>query len=191
MNESTNDPMSTDASSDASTDKNAVIIEAKKVVAFSFRYRELLADNEYSEWMEQSKEGEPRYYLHGYQNVISGVERALAGKAVGDKVDITLAPEEAYGLRNPDAVQRVPLKHLQLPNGISKARAGGLARIRSEQGWHNVIILKPGKFNADVDFNHPLAGRTLNYEIEIIAIRDASEEEIAHGHVHGEGGHQH
>ena len=102
-----------------------------------------------------------------------------------------MKPEEAYGLRNPEAIQRVPIKHLQLPIGVKALRVGGLARVRSDKGWHNVIILKSGKFHADVDFNHPLAGRTLHYEVEVIAIRDASEEEIAHGHVHGPGGHQH
>lgn len=187
MNDSTNEQESENAPAESA----GALVEAKKVVAFNFRYREVLADGEHSDWMEQSKEGEPRFYLHGYQNVIPGVERALDGKAIGDRIDVTLQPEEAYGPRNPKAIQRVPLKHLQLPVGVNQARAGGLARIRSEQGWHNVIILKPGKFNADVDFNHPLAGRTLHYEIEIVAIREASDEEISHGHVHGPGGHQH
>ncbi len=167
------------------------IIERNKVVAFNYRLCEVLPDGEHSEWMEHTKEGEPLYYLHGYQNVVVGLEKALAGKKQGDKVEITLNPEEAYGMRNPEAMQRVPLKHLEFPIGVKKPRVGGLARVRSEKGWHNVIITKSGKFHADVDFNHPLAGRTLHYEIEVVAIRDASEKEIAHGHVHGPGGHQH
>ena len=65
------------------------------------------------------------------------------------------------------------------------------ARVRSEKGWHHVIILKPGKFNVDVDFNHPLAGRVLHYEIEVQLVREATSEEIQHGHVHGPGGEDH
>lgn len=166
-------------------------IAPNKVVAFNYRLCEVLPDGEHSEWMEHTKEGEPLYYLHGFHNVIVGLEQALVGKQQGDKIEITLKPEEAYGQRNPEAMQRVPLKHLQLPDRVKEAKAGGLARVRSEKGWHNVIILKSGKFHADVDFNHTLAGRTLHYEIEVVAIRDASAEEIAHGHVHGPGGHQH
>lgn len=159
-------------------------IAPNKVVAFNYRLCEVSADGEHSEWMEHTKEGEPLYYLHGFHNVIVGLEQALAGKKQGEKIEITLQPEEAYGQRNPSAIQRVPLKHLQLPDGVKNPRTGGLARVRSDQGWHNVIILKSGKFHADVDFNHPLAGRILHYEIEVVAIREASKEEIAHGHVH-------
>ncbi|MBM88905.1 MAG: peptidylprolyl isomerase [Gammaproteobacteria bacterium] len=157
-------------------------VSNNKVVAFNYRLCEVLPDGEFSEWMEHTKEGEPLYYLHGFQNVVVGLEQALTGKKKGEKIEITLKPEEAYGQRNPNAIQRVPLKHLQLPNGIKVPRVGGLARVRSDQGWHNVIILKSGKFHADVDFNHPLAGRTLHYEIEVVSIRDASKEEIAQGH---------
>ena len=167
------------------------IIAKNKVVAFNYRLSEVLPDGEHSDWVQHTKEGEPLYYLHGFHNVVVGLEQALEGKKQGDKIEITLKPEEAYGLRNPEAIQRVPIKHLQLPIGVKALRVGGLARVRSDKGWHNVIILKSGKFHADVDFNHPLAGRTLHYEVEVIAIRDASEEEIAHGHVHGPGGHQH
>ncbi|NKB34550.1 MAG: peptidylprolyl isomerase [Pseudomonadales bacterium] len=176
---------------EAPADTAADCIQANKVVAFDYRLCEVLADGEHSEWMEQSRSGEPLFYLHGFHNVIVGLENGLAGKKAGDRIEITLKPEEAYGLRNPEAMQRIPLKHLQLPDGVKEPRVGGLARVRSEKGWHNVIILKSGKFNADVDFNHPLAGRTLHYEIEVVAVRDASAEEIAHGHVHGPGGHQH
>lgn len=166
-------------------------ITSNKVVAFHFRLCEVDAQGEHSEWLEQSNNEEPLYYLHGFHNVIVGVERALDGKKKGDKIEITLKPEEAYGERNPEHIQRVPLKNLQLAKGVKKAAVGGLARTRSERGWHNAIILKAGKFTADVDFNHPFAGRTLHYEIEVDTVRDATAEEIAHGHVHGPGGHPH
>ena len=91
----------------------------------------------------------------------------------------------------PDSVQRVPIKHLQLQQGVTKLKPGMMAAVKTDRGVRSVVVSKVGKFNADVDFNHPLAGRTLYYEIEVVGIRDASAEEIAHGHVHGPGGHHH
>ncbi len=88
-------------------------------------------------------------------------------------------------------MQRVPIKHLQLQQGVTKLKPGIVAAVKTERGVRSVVVSKVGKFNADVDFNHPLAGRTLYYEVEVVAVRDASAEEIAHGHVHGPGGHHH
>jgi FKBP-type peptidyl-prolyl cis-trans isomerase SlyD len=187
MTESENKPDDATQQEDSSENR----ITSNKVVAFHFRLCEVNAEGEHSDWLEQSNNDEPLYYLHGFHNVIVGVEKALDGKKKGDKIEITLEPDEAYGQRNPEHIQRVPLKNLQFPEGIKKPAVGGLARARSERGWHNAIILKAGKFTADVDFNHPFAGRTLHYEIEVDTVRDASEEELSHGHVHGPGGHQH
>ena len=167
------------------------IVTLNKVVAFDYRLCEVDAEGNRSEWIEQSKRSEPLYYLHGFHNVIIGLEKALEGKKAGDKIEITLQPEEAYGNRDPEGVRRVPLKKLELPQEVKNPMAGGLARVRSEKGWHHVIILKPGKFNVDVDFNHPLAGRVLHYEIEVQLVREATSEEIQHGHVHGPGGEDH
>jgi FKBP-type peptidyl-prolyl cis-trans isomerase SlyD len=119
------------------------------------------------------------------------LEKALEGKRVGDKIEITLKPEEAYGERDPEGLRRLPIKHLRFLRGGKKPKPGMIAGVETNQGKHSVIILKVGKFNVDVDFNHPLAGRTLYYEVEVVSVRDASEEEIAHGHVHGAGGHGH
>jgi len=160
------------------------------VVSFHYRLAEVLADGTHSAWQEQSHGGEPLLYLHGFHNVVVGLEKALTGKQVGAAISITLKPEEAYGPRQPDAVQRVPLKHLQLP-GKQKPQRGGMAVVQTNKGARKVVILKLGKFNADVDFNHPLAGRTLYYEIEVISVRAASADEIAHGHAHGADGHHH
>jgi FKBP-type peptidyl-prolyl cis-trans isomerase SlyD len=170
---------------------NNQIIELNKVVSFHYRLSEVDSEGNRGDWKEQSHGGEPLYYIHGFHNVIVGLEKALEGKTVGDKIEITLRPEDAYGPRRPNAVQRVPIKHLQLAEGTRKIKAGMLARVQTNQGFHNVIVVKPGKFNADVDFNHPFSGKTLYYEVEVISVRDASKEEIDHGHVHGSGGHQH
>ncbi|PCH62996.1 MAG: peptidylprolyl isomerase [SAR86 cluster bacterium] len=166
-------------------------IVTNTVVAFHYRLAEEFANGERSDWREESFGHQPLYYLHGYHNVIVGLEKALAGKQVGDSINISLKPEDAYGPRNNNAMHRVPIKHLQLPEGSGKLRAGSLAAVKTEQGMRNVVVFKVGKFNADVDFNHPLAGKTLYYEIEVVEVRQASAEELEHGHVHGAGGHHH
>ncbi len=167
------------------------VIGSNKVVSFHYRLREVDANGDHSDWMEESFSREPLYYLHGFHNVIVGLERALEGKKMGDEIEITLQPEDAYGTRVPDAIQRVPIKHLQLPKGIKKIRPAITVAVKTNQGAKSVVVLKVGKFNADVDFNHPLAGRVLHYQVEVVDIRDASSEELAHGHVHGPGGHHH
>jgi FKBP-type peptidyl-prolyl cis-trans isomerase SlyD len=166
-------------------------IALNKVVSFHYRLAEVAPDGSHGDWMEQSYDSAPLYYLHGFHNVVVGLKRALEGKAVGDKIEITLKPEEAYGPRQANAMQRVPLKHLQFGKGVSRPVPGTVAAVKTDKGVRNVVVAKVGKFNADVDFNHPLAGRTLYYEIEVVDMRDASAEELAHGHVHGPGGHHH
>lgn len=170
---------------------NDEIITMNKVVSFHYRLSEVDADGNPGEWMEDSHGAEPLYYIHGFHNVVVGLEKALEGKTTGQNIEITLKPEDAYGPRRPDSMKRVPLKYLQKARGVKKLKAGSISAIKTDKGVNQVVVMKVGKFNADVDFNHPLAGRTLYYEIEVVAVRDASEEEISHGHVHGAGGHQH
>lgn len=167
------------------------IVSDNKVVSFHYRLREVSTEGNPGEWMEESFGREPLLYLHGFHNVIVGLERALEGKKVGDEIEITLQPEDAYGMRQPNAIQRVPIRHLQLPKGTKKIRPAISAAVKTDQGPKSVVVLKVGKFNADVDFNHPLAGRVLNYQVEVVDIRGGSAEELAHGQVHGPGGHQH
>ncbi len=138
--------------------------------------------------IENSRDGDPVAYLHGHGNILPALEEQLAGHAAGDTLSVTLAPEQAYGVRRADSIQRVPLKHLHAPGRL---RPGMVVAVETEHGARQVTVLKVGKFNADVDTNHPLAGRTLSFEIEVLEVRAASEEEIAHGHAHGAGGHHH
>lgn len=166
-------------------------VAERKVVSFHYRLREVGADGVHGDWLEDSFGKDPLKYLHGYHNVIVGMEKAMQGKQVGDTVKLTLQPDQAYGYRYPDSIRRIPVKHLHLPKGSKKLVPGMTAAVRTEQGLKEVTVIKAGKFNADIDLSHPLAGKVLYYEIEIVAIRDASEEEIAHGHVHGRGGHHH
>ncbi len=162
-------------------------ISDKTVVQFHYTLK-----NEAGVELESSKDHEPMAYLHGANNTLVGLENALTGKEVNDKFSITLQPEDAYGERKDDMVQRVPVKHLQgLPNKNAKWKAGMVAVVHTEQGQRQVTVLKAGKFMVTVDINPPLAGKILTFDIEIIDVRDASTEEVEHGHAHGVGGHQH
>lgn len=163
------------------------VIGDDKVVQFHYS----LTDKE-GNALESSREGEPMAYLHGHNNMIPALEAALTGKAVGESFSVTLTAAESYGERKEDAVQRVPVKHLQgLPAGEKSWKPGMVAVVQTEQGLRQVTVIKASRFMVNIDTNHPLAGKTLTYELEIIDIRDASNEEIAHGHAHGPGGHQH
>lgn len=158
-------------------------IEKNQVVLFHYS----VSDEEGND-IESSRSAEPNAYLHGHGGIIAGLEEALEGRDAGDSFSVTVAPEKAYGMRKPDAVQRVPIKHLQ---GAKRWRPGMVAQVQTERGPRHVIVAKVGHKFADVDTNHPLAGKTLTFDIEILEVRDASAEEIAHGHVHGPGGHHH
>lgn len=136
--------------------------------------------------VESSDEATPLAYLHGYNNIISGLEKALAGKTTGDQVSVTLAPAEAYGERQPDALQRLSVKHLR---HAGKLRPGMRVPLNTKDGERIVTVTKVGLKTVDVDTNHPLAGKTLRFELEVVDVREASDDEKAHGHVHGTGGH--
>ena len=138
--------------------------------------------------LESTEAGHPVAYLHGHDNMLEGLEKALDGKSVGDKFSVTLAPADAYGERHEESVQRVPVKHLQ---GAKKWKPGMIAVVNTDQGQRQVTVVKAGKFMVTVDTNHPFAGMTLTFDIEVLDIRQATAEEIAHGHAHGVGGHQH
>jgi FKBP-type peptidyl-prolyl cis-trans isomerase SlyD len=137
---------------------------------------------------ETSREGDPSAYLHGADNIIPGLERAMQGKASGDRFSVTLSPEEAYGPRRPDRIQRVPVKHL-LYKG--KLRPGMVVQLNTREGRLPVTVTRAGRHSAEVDTNHPLAGRQLTFDVEVVEVRPATAEEIAHRHVHGPGGHHH
>jgi len=138
--------------------------------------------------LEGSRTSAPLLYLHGHNQMLPKLEEALAGKTTGDKLQVTLTPADAYGERKEDAIQSVQVKHLQ---GAKKWKPGMVAWVNTDQGERQVTIVKVGMFKAEVDTNHPLAGKTVTFDIEIISVRDATAEEIAHGHAHGEGGHNH
>lgn len=140
------------------------------------------------EQLEASSDTEPMTYLHGHNNILPALEKAMFGKQAGDALQVTLAPHEAYGERREAAMQRVPIKHL---HHKGRLQPGMTVRLNTEQGPRPVRVVKVGKFNVDVDTNHPLAGLSLSFDIRIVDVRAATGEELAHGHVHGPGGHAH
>ena len=138
--------------------------------------------------IESSAKREPTAVLIGHRNILPALEEAMQGKAINDKFSVTLPPEKAYGLRRPGSTQRIPLKHV-LTKG--KIKEGMAIAINTEHGQRNVTAVKVGKFNVDIDTNHPLADKTIIFDIAIVDIRAATAEETAHGHAHGVGGHHH
>ncbi len=153
------------------------MIEKGKVIHFSY----VLNDAEGRE-TERSEAGSPMKYLHGYRNLMPGLEEALAGKEDQAEVTVTLPPERAYGLRKDNAEQRVPIKHLLTKK--KKYQPGDAVKINTKDGARDAVVIKAGKFNVDIDFNHPLAGKTVTFNVKVESIRDATSEEVAHGHAH-------
>jgi FKBP-type peptidyl-prolyl cis-trans isomerase SlyD len=135
--------------------------------------------------LEDSTGNNPLIYLHGAGGLFPTMEQAFVDKTVGDKFEVTLTPEQSYGERREGALQRIPLKHLQ---GAKKWSPGMTAVVESNQGRQEVTLVKVGRFNADCDLNHPFAGKTLHFAIEVISVRPATEDELSHGHAHAKGG---
>lgn len=144
-------------------------------------YYHFTVKDETGETIESSQGNKPLVYLHGHNNIIPGLEKAMSGRSEGDSFSVVIPPEEAYGSLQENAVQRIAIKHL---HGGKKWKAGMTGFVETKQGYRQVKLLKVGKFMANVDLNHPLAGKTLSYDIEISKIREAGKEEIAHGHAH-------
>jgi FKBP-type peptidyl-prolyl cis-trans isomerase SlyD len=153
------------------------------VVSFHYKLRD-----DTGAFNESSEEGSPVVYMHGRSNIVPGLEKELTGRKSGDKLTATVTPDEGYGQRNENAVQRVPLKHLATRGPIS---VGQMVVVNTRDGGRQARVLKVGHFNVDLDLNHPLAGRTLTFDIEIVDVRAATEQELAHGHAHGPHGHEH
>src|SRR5262249_50646633 len=144
--------------------------------------------NDAGDVLDSSANGEPLTYLHGHGNLIPGLERELTGKNVGDKLAVTIAPADGYGDYDKALVQRVPRRALK---GIQSVRVGMQLQAQTEDGARTVTVTQLTGDLVTLDGNHPLAGQNLNFEVEVKDVRDATAEELAHGHVHGPGGHHH
>ena len=128
-------------------------------------------------------------YLHGAMNIIPGLEKALTGKVAGDELSVSIKPEDGYGVKDPERIQEVPKDMFE---GADDIQVGVQFQAQSPDGADMVVTVTEIKDEVVViDGNHALAGVDLNFEVKIVEVREASEEEISHGHVHGEHGHQH
>jgi len=138
--------------------------------------------------LDSSKGQKPLDYLHGSGNIIPGLEEALAGKHAGDSVKVSVPPEKGYGLRNETLSHKVPRKMFDAKNEI---KPGMRFHAEAEHGEHTVTVTAVDSEHVTVDANHPLAGKTLNFDVSVLKIRTATPEELTHGHVHGQHGHHH
>jgi FKBP-type peptidyl-prolyl cis-trans isomerase SlyD len=140
------------------------------------------------EVIDSSQGGEPLTYLHGSGNIIPGLEQALEGKSAGDQVNATVAPDQGYGQKNPGLIQPVPRS--QFP-GVADIKIGMQFQAQTNHGPRVVTVVGVDDQTVTVDANHPLAGETLNFAVRVVDVRDATQQELDHGHAHGPGGHQH
>ncbi len=139
--------------------------------------------------IQTSADAEPFAYLHGSGNIIKGLESALEGKKAGEKVQVHIEPADAYGERDDSRIQSVPKSMFPEPDEVEVGRQFHA----TDPEGHSVVvtIVNVSDDDVTVDGNHPLAGVRLHFDVEVLSVRDASMEELAHGHVHGEGGHHH
>ncbi len=140
------------------------------------------------EVLDSSKGQAPLAYLHGNGNLIPGLESELEGKAAGESFQVRIDPENAYGSRQEHMVQDV--ERAQFPEG-AEIEVGMQFQIGNDQGQHMVTVVGIDGDTIKLDGNHPLADIFLNFDVKVVEVRAASEEELEHGHVHGPGGHAH
>jgi len=138
--------------------------------------------------LDSSEGREPLSYIHGSGNIIIGLEKQLSGKEEGDKINAVVSPTEGYGERDDKLTQVVPKSGFQ---GDEEMKVGMQVQIGTEQGNAIASVTKIEGEDITLDMNHPLAGVTLNFDVEVVSVRDATKEELDHGHVHGPGGHHH
>ncbi len=158
-------------------------IEKDKVASIEYT---LTSDN--GEVLDSSDGKEPLAYIQGIGNLISGLEEALEGKSVGDALQVTISPEKAYGVRNDELIQVVDRSVFQ---GVEELQVGMQFQAQGDSGTHVIWVTDVEGDQVTIDGNHPLAGETLNFDVKVMDVRDASAEELEHGHVHGPGGHHH
>lgn len=145
--------------------------------------------NENGEVIDSSAGGAPLVYLHGAGNIIVGLEKALEGKQAGDELDVTIEPEDAYGDYN---VELVAVLNRAMFEGVDQLEVGMQFHASAPDGGMQIVTIRDLEGDdVTVDGNHPLAGQRLNFKVTVVNVREAQAEEIAHGHIHGEGGHHH
>ncbi len=155
-------------------------IERGRVVSVHYTLRD-----EDGKEIESSGGHEPLAYLHGYGQLISGLEKALDGESAGLKTKVTVAPHDAYGEKDPNAIIRAARE--DFPEGLDLT-PGAEVQAETPDGPITFVVISVDEKEAVLDANHPLAGKTLTFDVEVVEVRSATPEEITHGHVHGPGG---
>ncbi|MEQ8861603.1 MAG: FKBP-type peptidyl-prolyl cis-trans isomerase [Pseudomonadales bacterium] len=163
---------------------SAAIIGTGTVLTFHYTVR----DEDSQHALETSAGGDPLTILFGQPGLLRPVQQALRGRSTGERVTVTVPPEQAFGPRRDDALKRVSKKYFGKPKSL---RPGLRATLQTDSGPQTVTIVKVGGKVVDVDTNHPYSGLTVTFVIDVLSVRPASNEEIAHGHAHGPGGHRH
>lgn len=146
--------------------------------------------NSTGETLDRSEDDDPLLYLHGHSNIVPGLERALDGKATGDKLVVVVAPEDGYGAREAGAERKVPRG--AFPDDVELEVGMELVMEDTKTGDEQPFWIKAvGADTVTIDLNHPLAGVELHFDVEVLSVRAATAEELDHGHPHGPGGHHH
>lgn len=158
-------------------------VEKNTVVAIDYT----LTDDS-GQVLDTSEGHGPMSYLHGNNGIIPGLERELDGKEVGDELKVAVAPADGYGERNDALRQDVPRSQFE---GVDDLSPGMQFQVDSNAGPMVITVVEVGEEEVIIDGNHPLAGVTLNFEVTVRDIREATPEELQHGHAHGPGGHEH
>ena len=159
-------------------------ISEQKVVTMNYE----VADDQ-GQLIDRSEEGGPLAYIHGNGQLIPGLETALEGRGKGDKVAVDVPPEQGYGERDEEGVQIVARN--QFDDSVEIEVGMQFEAQDDDEGHQIVTVAAVDGENITLDTNHPLAGKNLRFKVEILDVRDASTEELSHGHVHGPGGHDH
>lgn len=166
-------------------------ITANKVVSLKYK----LSDAQTGEQIEETNETNPLVFLHGVGSLIPDFENNLSGKITGDSFDFKIVASNAYGEHDPQHIAMIPANIFHDENGQfdnEMFQVGSMIPMSDSEGNHlNGRILEVTDENVKMDFNHPLAGTDLHFTGVVLDVREATADEIAHGHVHGEHGHQH
>ncbi len=133
------------------------------------------------EVLDDSRDGDPMIYLHGASNIIPGLEKELTGKITGATLKVTVSPEDGYGEHSPEAIQKVPRSNFE---GVEDIQPGMQFQTESPEGVQVIVVTEVSDTEVTIDANHPLAGKTLHFDVSVEGVRDATPEEIDHGHAH-------
>lgn len=158
-------------------------VEDEKVVGIHYT----LKDND-GNTIDTSEGRDPLYYLHGYGNLIPGLEDELEGKDEKEDFKVKILPEDGYGEYNKELVYVIDRSKFPDPKNVE---VGMTFTSKTQEGNINLNVIGVEGDDITLDANHPLAGKELNFDVEVVEVRDATKEELDHGHVHGSGGHQH